>query len=74
MKMRMFCLEFTQEWSGFSLFFIQRHYDKRRNGKIICLKAKLSFKIKIFLWYLKKGVTLTKDNLVKRHWNGCTKY
>jgi hypothetical protein len=23
-------------------------------------------KIKIFLWYLKNGVVLTKDNLVKR--------
>ena len=36
-------------------------------------------KIKIFLWYLKKGVILTKDNLLKRKWKGsssccfCTK-
>jgi hypothetical protein len=27
-------------------------------------------KIKVFLWYLKKGVILTKDNLVRRNWNG----
>jgi hypothetical protein len=26
-------------------------------------KAKISLKIKFFLWYLKIGVTLTKDNL-----------
>jgi hypothetical protein len=26
-------------------------------------KAKISLKIKIFFWYLKNGVVLTKDNL-----------
>jgi hypothetical protein len=35
-------------------------------------KAKIPLKIKIFLWYLKNGVVLTKDNLVKRQWKGCT--
>jgi hypothetical protein len=30
-------------------------------------------KIKIFLWFLRNEVLLTKDNLVKRHWKGCTK-
>lgn len=38
-------------------------------------KIKVSLKIKIFFWYLQKGVTLTKDNLAKRNWqentNGC---
>jgi hypothetical protein len=33
-------------------------------------RMKLPLKIKIFLWFLKKGVTLTKDNLAKRNWNG----
>jgi hypothetical protein len=33
-------------------------------------QIKVPIKIKIFLWYLKKGVILTKDNLVRRHWNG----
>jgi hypothetical protein len=37
-------------------------------------KAKIPLKIKIFLWYLKNGVVLTKDNLVKRRWQGCTLY
>jgi hypothetical protein len=36
-------------------------------------KAKIPLKIKIFLWYLRNGVVLTKDNLVKRKWKGCTK-
>jgi hypothetical protein len=35
-------------------------------------KAKVPPKIKIFLWYLWKGVILTKDNLAKRQWKGCT--
>lgn len=26
--------------------------------------------VKIFLWYLRKGVLLTKDNLSKRNWQG----
>jgi len=33
-------------------------------------KAKLPYKIKIFLWLLEKGVILTKDNLIKRKWVG----
>ena len=31
---------------------------------------KVPLKIKIFLWFLKKGVILTKDNLARRNWNG----
>jgi hypothetical protein len=33
-------------------------------------KLKAPLKIKIFLWYLCRGVILTKDNLVKRNWQG----
>jgi hypothetical protein len=33
-------------------------------------KLKLPLKIKIFLWYLGRGVTLTKVNLAKRGWTG----
>jgi len=36
-------------------------------------KLKLPLKIKVFLWYLYKGVTLTKDNLARRQWQGDTK-
>ena len=34
----------------------------------IIWKLKLPLKIKIFMWYLIKGVTLTKDNLARRRW------
>jgi hypothetical protein len=33
-------------------------------------KVKVPLKIKIFLWYLRQGVILTKDNLAKRKWKG----
>ena len=33
-------------------------------------KAKIPTKIIIFLWYLKKGVILTKDNLCRCNWKG----
>jgi hypothetical protein len=33
-------------------------------------QTKLPMKIKVFMWYLKRGVILTKDNLVRRNWSG----
>ena len=30
---------------------------------------KIPLKIKTFLWYLRRGVVLTKDNLAKRNWH-----
>ncbi|WVZ51083.1 hypothetical protein U9M48_002262 [Paspalum notatum var. saurae] len=36
-------------------------------------KLRIPLKIKIFLWYLRTEVILTKDNLAKRRWQGSTK-
>lgn len=33
-------------------------------------RAKIPYKIKIFLWLLERNATLTKDNMVKRKWTG----
>ena len=33
-------------------------------------KAKIPHRIKVFLWLLENKVTLTKDNLLKRNWQG----
>jgi hypothetical protein len=33
-------------------------------------KIRVPLKIKVFLWYIKNGVILTKDNLAKRNWKG----
>ena len=35
-------------------------------------KMKIPLKNKIFAWYLRRGVILTKDNLIKRNWHGST--
>jgi hypothetical protein len=34
---------------------------------------KIPLKTKIFAWYLRRGIILTKDNLVKRNWQGSKK-
>jgi hypothetical protein len=34
---------------------------------------KIPLKTKVFTWYLRRGVILTKDNLVKRNWQGSKK-
>ena len=36
-------------------------------------KLKIPLEIKIFLWYLQRGVILTKDNLARRNWKGSHK-
>jgi hypothetical protein len=41
------------------------------NKKIWSMKIPL--KTKIFAWYLRRGIILTKDNLVKRNWQGSKK-
>ena len=33
-------------------------------------KMKIPLKNKIFVWYLRRGIILTKDNLIKRNWHG----
>jgi hypothetical protein len=34
-------------------------------------KLRIPLKTKVFAWYLRRGVILTKDNLAKRNWHGC---
>ena len=36
-------------------------------------KMKIPRKTKVFAWYLRRGVILTKDNLAKRNWHGSRK-
>ena len=36
-------------------------------------KFKIPLKIKVFMWFLNNKVLLTKDNLAKGRWQGCTK-
>ena len=41
--------------------------------RCVAWDLKIPLKIKNILWYLKKRVILTKDNLAKRNWKGDTK-
>jgi hypothetical protein len=55
------------------VFSVQSMYRFLMNTPILThnmllWKLKLPLKIKIFLWYLGRGVTLTKVNLAKRGW------
>ena len=45
-------------------------YQNTLNNKKKIWKLRAPLKIKIFLWYLRRGVILTKDNLAKRNWQG----
>jgi hypothetical protein len=45
-------------------------FDEVIPRKSLIWKLRIPLKIKIFLWYLNKGVILTKDNLAKRRWKG----
>jgi hypothetical protein len=33
-------------------------------------RLKVPLKIKIFMWYMRREVVLTKDNLARRNWGG----
>ena len=49
---------------------IQSDVPVDNNKKI--WKVKIPLKNKIFAWYLRRGVILIKDNLIKRNWHGST--
>ena len=53
------------------LALINNGYIER--NKIIW-KLKMPLKIKIFMWYLLKGMVLMKDNLARQNWNSCLRY
>jgi hypothetical protein len=60
------------------LFTVKSMYEDLMNDHTTYLrkylwKMKIPLKIKIFMWFLSNKVLLTKDNLAKRQWNGCTK-
>ena len=63
---------------GGGFFSVQSMYNNLilENGlPVNCAmwKLRIPLKIKNFLWYLRTGVILTKDNLAKRQWQGSPK-
>ena len=73
------CAKFVWRWNKNNSLTVRSMYldlmqAANNLGSWVLWKIKVSLKIKkIFLWYLKRGVTLTKDNLIKRNWKGCAK-
>lgn len=70
--------EFVWKITTFGRFSVKSMYTDFMNGHTVYLKnyiwkLKVPLKVKIFMWFLHKKVTLTKDNLSKRNWNGCKK-
>jgi hypothetical protein len=60
------------------IFSVKSMYADYMNGHTAFLKKylwkiKVPLKIRIFMWFLYKKVILTKDNLARRNWKGCTK-
>jgi hypothetical protein len=45
------------------------HLDIPVDNNNMIWKMKISLKTKVFGWYLRRGVILTKDNLAKRNWH-----
>ena len=67
--------EFKWNLDQICVFSVNSHYLRLINQNTPNLnmriwKLKVPLKIKIFLWYLRQGVILTKDNLAKRNWQG----
>jgi hypothetical protein len=61
------------------VFTVKSMYEDLMNGHTTFLckylwRLKIPLKIKFFMWFLNSKVLLTKDNLAKRNWHGCTKY
>ena len=50
---------------SFYLYLLDTHPPFRHK---LIWKLKIPLKIKIFLWFLQRGVVLTKDNLAKKNW------
>jgi hypothetical protein len=63
------------KWNASKKFSVKSVYDhltsddSSLNYKRIW-KAKIPEKIKVFMWLVEQGAILTKDNMVKRRWQG----
>jgi hypothetical protein len=62
------CNEFTVK-----SMYIEIMHDEGVPSLCASWKIRVSLKNKVFMWYLKKEVNLTKDNYARRRWRGSTK-
>jgi hypothetical protein len=66
-------LHFNRNFSVDSFYKALLQNDAPINAFKPLWKMRLPLRIKIFTWYLRRGVILTKDNLRKRNWHGSSK-
>lgn len=67
--------EFRWNLSSNGQFTVKSHYLALIHSDVPYINKRLwklmvPLKVKVFLWYLRRGVVLTKDNLAKRNWQG----
>lgn len=67
--------EISWKWTTGGKFTVKSMYnqltsDEAGDSHSKIWKAKIPYKIKIFLWLLELGATLTKENMIKRNWVG----
>jgi hypothetical protein len=56
-----------------SMYKVLLHSEAPIHKNKYTWKMKIPLRIKVFAWYLRRGVILTKDNLVRRNWQGSPK-
>ena len=77
MEVNLSDVPYTLQWklSRSGVFLVKSMYTDLINTGTIprtvhIWKVKVPLKIKVFMWFVHKGVILTKDNLAKRKWEG----
>lgn len=63
------------KWTKTGRFLVKSTYEhltSNESGRSFTniWKAKIPYKIKKILWLMEQGAVLTKDNMIKRNWNG----
>jgi hypothetical protein len=63
----------NRKFSVDSMYKVLLHSEEPIHKNKHTWKMKIPLQIKVFAWYLCRGVILTKDNLVRRNWKGIPK-
>ena len=70
--------KFVWNLTSTGVFSVKSMYEDLMNEHTVfprkyLWKLKIPLKIHFFMWFFQNKVLLTKDNLIKRNWVGCTK-
>lgn len=71
----MFCWNLTtsRSFTVYSMYHAFTHSEVSMDNNKNNWMSKISFEVKIFPWYLRRSLVLTKDNLACRNWQGSKK-